>query len=463
MLFCFFFFQAEDGIRDAQESRGLGDVYKRQLFMVDLAGSEKVAKTKAEGQQLEEAKLINKSLTTLGHVINTLTDRNATHIPYRDSKLTRILQEALGGNSRTTLVVCCSPSVRNIQETLSTLRFGQRAKNIKNRAVVNKDSSLEDLILQLEAAKREIDELRMQRPRTSSLCTSDAEDWLSGTTGTIRKLQLDENEFELNALRSEKSELVRKVQQVEDELRDAYEASQGLSVPNDAEAALRREIRLWEQEYTKLHSKLTASTSENNTLRTTQQAQITAINRIHFQNTHIMKTADNMKRRCEAALKFGKEESARRDLEEEELRGIIVSLQHDRDHVPPQPIVDEAQLRKHQSDLVALRAAYAKIDILEEQKTAAERALREALDNQSALSIDIQLLQKKLEIRTERIETLKRGLSESHDAYQRLENDSEEKHHRLRASMLDARSDAAHWREKYMAIKDGSESSHRPE
>eukprot|EP00658_Telonema_sp_P-2_P061504 TRINITY_DN50200_c0_g2_i2.p1 TRINITY_DN50200_c0_g2~~TRINITY_DN50200_c0_g2_i2.p1 ORF type:complete len:199 (+),score=24.34 TRINITY_DN50200_c0_g2_i2:1-597(+) len=153
----------------------------------------------------------------------------------------------------------------------------------------------------------------------------------------------------------------------------------------------------------------------------------------------------------------------RQDLEEEELRGIIVSLQHDRDHVPPQPIVDEAQLRKHQSDLVALRAAYAKIDILEEQKTAAERALREALDNQSALSIDIQLLQKKLEIRTERIETLKRGLSESHDAYQRLENDSEEKHHRLRASMLDARSDAAHWREKYMAIKDGSESSHRPE
>ena len=97
-----------------------------KLSLVDLAGSEKVGKTGATGQTLEEAKKINKSLSSLGMVINALTDGKSTHIPYRDSKLTRILQESLGGNSRTTLIINCSPSSFNEAETLSTLRFGAR-------------------------------------------------------------------------------------------------------------------------------------------------------------------------------------------------------------------------------------------------------------------------------------------------------------------------------------------------
>jgi kinesin family protein 5 len=108
---------------------------------VDLAGSEKVGKTGASGQTLEEAKKINKSLSALGMVINALTDSKAKHIPYRDSKLTRILQESLGGNSRTTLIINCSPSSYNEAETLSTLRFGIRAKSIKNTARVNAELS----------------------------------------------------------------------------------------------------------------------------------------------------------------------------------------------------------------------------------------------------------------------------------------------------------------------------------
>ena len=88
---------------------------------------------------MEEAKNINKSLTTLGLVINTLTDGKSVHIPYRDSKLTRILQESLGGNSKTSLIVTCSPSLFNEKETISTLRFGQRAKQIKNKPKVNED------------------------------------------------------------------------------------------------------------------------------------------------------------------------------------------------------------------------------------------------------------------------------------------------------------------------------------
>lgn len=130
-------------------------VKKSKLCLVDLAGSEMVNKTNAAGQTLEEAKMINKSLSTLGLVINSLTDNKSSHIPYRDSKLTRVLQESLGGNSMTTLIICCSPSSYNAAETLSTLRFGQRAKRIKNKPIVNEQKSvreLENLLAQRDEA-----------------------------------------------------------------------------------------------------------------------------------------------------------------------------------------------------------------------------------------------------------------------------------------------------------------------
>src|SRR5256714_4267872 len=126
------------------------------LYLVDLAGSEKVGKTGASGQTLEEAKKINKSLSALGMVINALTDGKSSHIPYRDSKLTRILQESLGGNSRTTLIINCSPSSYNDAETLSTLRFGMRAKTIKNKAKINAELSPAELKRQLKEAKSRI-------------------------------------------------------------------------------------------------------------------------------------------------------------------------------------------------------------------------------------------------------------------------------------------------------------------
>ncbi|KAJ6547612.1 kinesin heavy chain [Mycena capillaripes] len=125
------------------------------LYLVDLAGSEKVGKTGASGQTLEEAKKINKSLSALGMVINALTDSKVKYIPYRDSKLTRILQESLGGNSRTTLIINCSPSSYNETETISTLRFGIRAKSIKNSARVNAELSpleLKGLLQKAQAA-----------------------------------------------------------------------------------------------------------------------------------------------------------------------------------------------------------------------------------------------------------------------------------------------------------------------
>ncbi|KAF8744778.1 Kinesin heavy chain, partial [Rhizoctonia solani] len=138
-----------------QKNIETGAMKTGNLYLVDLAGSEKVGKTGASGQTLEEAKKINKSLSALGMVINALTDGKSSHIPYRDSKLTRILQESLGGNSRTTLVINCSPSSYNETETLSTLRFGMRAKSIKNTARVNAELSpaeLKGLLKKAQAA-----------------------------------------------------------------------------------------------------------------------------------------------------------------------------------------------------------------------------------------------------------------------------------------------------------------------
>ena len=139
-----------------QKNVETGSAKSGQLFLVDLAGSEKVGKTGASGQTLEEAKKINKSLSALGMVINSLTDGKSTHIPYRDSKLTRILQESLGGNSRTTLIINCSPSNYNDQETLSTLRFGVRAKAIKNKAKINAELSPLELKQLLKKAQSQV-------------------------------------------------------------------------------------------------------------------------------------------------------------------------------------------------------------------------------------------------------------------------------------------------------------------
>ncbi|NWR07127.1 KIF3B protein, partial [Paradoxornis webbianus] len=110
-----------------------------KLNLVDLAGSERQAKTGAQGERLKEATKINLSLSALGNVISALVDGKSTHIPYRDSKLTRLLQDSLGGNAKTVMVANIGPASYNVEETLTTLRYANRAKNIKNKPQVNED------------------------------------------------------------------------------------------------------------------------------------------------------------------------------------------------------------------------------------------------------------------------------------------------------------------------------------
>lgn len=139
-----------------------GTVTAAQLFLVDLAGSERIEKTGAVGDRLKEAQNINLSLTLLGNVINKLTEPGSLHIPYRDSKLTRLLQDALGGNAITTLICAVSPETQHSSETLSTLLFAQRAKRITNRPTANKVLGVEEVRRELAAALHEVEVLREQ-------------------------------------------------------------------------------------------------------------------------------------------------------------------------------------------------------------------------------------------------------------------------------------------------------------
>jgi kinesin family member 5 len=137
-----------------------GSTRSGRLNLVDLAGSEKVDKTGAKGQTLNEAKKINQSLSSLGNCIHALTEGKRGHIPYRDSKLTRILQESLGGNCKTTLLCAASPHQFNIEETITTLRFAQRAKTIKNVVKVNAQKSVAELNAIINRMKKELSAMK---------------------------------------------------------------------------------------------------------------------------------------------------------------------------------------------------------------------------------------------------------------------------------------------------------------
>ena len=131
-----------------------------QLYVVDLCGSEKTSKTGAQEKRLEEAQYINKSLLALGNVIAALSTKRP-HIPYRDSKLTRLLQNSFGGNSYTSLILCCSSNSYNGLETKSTLKFGERANLVTNKPVVNQTESVQELRRMLGEANFKIQQYQV--------------------------------------------------------------------------------------------------------------------------------------------------------------------------------------------------------------------------------------------------------------------------------------------------------------
>ncbi|CAG5083800.1 Similar to Kif21a: Kinesin-like protein KIF21A (Mus musculus) [Cotesia congregata] len=131
-----------------------------KFHFVDLAGSERLKRTGATGDRAKEGISINCGLLALGNVISALGDKSkkSLHVPYRDSKLTRLLQDSLGGNSQTCMIACISPSDRDFMETLSTLKYANRARNIKNKVTINQDKSSRTIA----SLRREIQQLQLE-------------------------------------------------------------------------------------------------------------------------------------------------------------------------------------------------------------------------------------------------------------------------------------------------------------
>ncbi|OAF67122.1 hypothetical protein A3Q56_05148 [Intoshia linei] len=195
-----------------------------RLNLVDLAGSERQGKTHSEGDRLKEATKINLSLSALGNVISALVSQSTTHIPYRDSKLTRLLQDSLGGNSKTVMIANIGPASWNVEETLTTLRYANRAKNIKNKPKINenpKDALLREF-------KDEIDRLKSQlvkndkpsKLRRKKEENSDEDELDDYMIEQREKLQKDRENIEndTSLIKEEKQKLINEQIVKEDEL-----------------------------------------------------------------------------------------------------------------------------------------------------------------------------------------------------------------------------------------------------
>ncbi|CAN7101866.1 unnamed protein product [Brassica rapa subsp. narinosa] len=174
---------------DSPENGSLKEEYLcAKLHLVDLAGSERAKRTGSDGMRFKEGVHINKGLLALGNVISALGDekkrKDGAHVPYRDSKLTRLLQDSLGGNSRTVMIACISPADINAEETLNTLKYANRARNIRNKPVVNRDPVSSEMLKmrqQLEYLQAELSlrnggsscaELQVLKERIASLETA---------------------------------------------------------------------------------------------------------------------------------------------------------------------------------------------------------------------------------------------------------------------------------------------------
>ena len=136
-----------------------------KFHFVDLAGSERLKRTGATGDRAKEGISINSGLLALGNVISALGDKSkkSSHVPYRDSKITRLLQDSLGGNSRTIMIACISPSDSDFMETLNTLKYANRARNIKNKVTKNQDSTSKQIAILREQLQAALSELAMYK------------------------------------------------------------------------------------------------------------------------------------------------------------------------------------------------------------------------------------------------------------------------------------------------------------
>ncbi|NXG40849.1 KI21B protein, partial [Psilopogon haemacephalus] len=236
-----------------------------KFHFVDLAGSERLKRTGATGERAKEGISINCGLLALGNVISALGDQSkkVVHVPYRDSKLTRLLQDSLGGNSQTIMIACVSPSDRDFMETLNTLKYANRARNIKNKVVVNQDKTSQ----QLSTLRAEIARLQMELMEYKAGKRVLLEDGSEGYSDLCRENALLQKEN--SALRMRVKAMQEAIDAINSRVTHliSQEASLMLAKAGDGNEAIGTLIQNYIREIEELRTKLLESESMNESLR----------------------------------------------------------------------------------------------------------------------------------------------------------------------------------------------------
>ncbi|XP_038824291.1 kinesin-like protein KIF21B isoform X2 [Salvelinus namaycush] len=236
-----------------------------KFHFVDLAGSERLKRTGATGERAREGISINCGLLALGNVISALGDqaKKGGHVPYRDSKLTRLLQDSLGGNSRTVMIACVSPSDRDFMETLNTLKYANRARNIKNKVMVNQDKTSQ----QISALRAEIARLQMELMEYKGGQRVMGEDCVEGFSDLFQENSMLQRENDTQRMR------VKAMQETIDHLNTrvttllANDVSTLLAKSGEGNEEIGALIQNYIREVEELRSKLLESEAMNECLR----------------------------------------------------------------------------------------------------------------------------------------------------------------------------------------------------
>ncbi|XP_038667147.1 kinesin-like protein KIF21A isoform X4 [Scyliorhinus canicula] len=236
-----------------------------KFHFVDLAGSERLKRTGATGERAKEGISINCGLLALGNVISALGDKSkrVTHVPYRDSKLTRLLQDSLGGNSQTVMIACVSPSDRDFMETLNTLKYANRARNIKNKVMVNQDRASQ----QINVLRGEIARLQMELTEYKTGKRIIGDDGVESINDMLHEntmLQTENNNLRMRikAMQETMESLRARITQL---LSD--QVNQVLAKSGDGNEEISAMIQKYIQEVEDLRSKLFESEAMNENLR----------------------------------------------------------------------------------------------------------------------------------------------------------------------------------------------------
>lgn len=321
-----------------------GSVRLGKLNLVDLAGSENVNKSQATGETLAEAQKINKSLSALGNVIYALTEHSREHVPYRDSKLTYLLQDSLGGNTKTVLLVTCSPHETNYSETLSTLKFAKRAKDIQNNPSINKQESvaqlrgivahLEGELQEREAAISEMNQIlgtfgverdengQFRVPKDSNTGTADAKELNMYKAQVVRlskKLEKAEKKIEkLEKLRKKENLYYQQLKELFNKQRDlAFALSEKLRQRDQTILFLTQEL----EEYNEFQATLEQAVAANPGL-------FASMGNVF----HSRKTSQNLRR--PSVIEIMKQQAEEDNMRESQMASI--------EELPPSPTHSEA-------------------------------------------------------------------------------------------------------------------------